>query len=119
MGKNGNSMLDQPSLGAGTPAGGAGTDIDAYTYLRGVWNDHLQPTHIRMRAAAIGVEFERPRMAVSAVIESQDFASILEKRIKNFERIEKNGGVIEAKAVPQIETKPVKPRVVDRRFRRV
>jgi hypothetical protein len=38
--------------------------IDAYTYLREVWNDELQPVHIRMRAAAVGIEFERPRLAV-------------------------------------------------------
>jgi hypothetical protein len=123
MWKNGNSVRNQPSLGAGTSAGSAGTskpDIDAYTFLRGVWNDYLQPTHVRMRAAAIGIEFERPRMAVSAVVNDQDFASLLDERIKNMERVNNEiGKVIEAKPVPQVEARPVKPHINDRRFRRM
>ena len=64
--------------------------------------------------------FELPKLAVTAVINEQNFAEVLERRLRNMERISNgNGGVIEAKPAPQIETKPQMPRVADRRFRQI
>jgi hypothetical protein len=107
------TMENPANFSAGTIAGTAGTEIDAYTYLRGVWNDRLQPTHIRMRAAAIGIEFERPRLAVTATVSDQDFATLLDRRLKRIE--EMKGKAIEA---PQVEVKPALPGLSDRRYRR-
>jgi hypothetical protein len=99
------------------------TDIDAYTYLRQVWNDHLQPVHVRLRAASIGIEYERPRLAVSAMVSEGDFASLLDARLKRFEQMR----VIEGQPQKQIEHQRIEqpieapkplPRVADRRFRR-
>jgi hypothetical protein len=47
-------------------------------------------------------------------------AEALERRLQNMDRIANgNGKVIEAKPIPQVETRPAMPRVADRRFRRI
>jgi len=58
--------------------------------------------------------FESPKLAVTAVVSDQDFASLLDERIKNMERVN-NGRTIDAKPVPQVEVKPPLPRL-PRRF---
>jgi hypothetical protein len=113
-------MRTRTDVDAGTGAGTAGTDMDAYTYLRQIWNDYLQPTHIRLRAAAIGIEFERPRLQVSAQISNTDFATLLDQRIKRYEEMK----FIEhqpqtAHKPPAVDVKPTLPRVPDRRYRRI
>jgi hypothetical protein len=55
---------------------------------------------------------------VTAQIQDNDLATLLDERIKRMERIN-NGGMIEAKPVPQVEMKPPKPHINDRRFRRI
>src|SRR5262249_20671305 len=86
MGNGIKVLKNMAKVVAGTVAGTAGTEIDAYAYLREVWNDNLQPTHVRLRAAQIGIEVERKRLAVSAVIDNRsDLASLLDERIKRFE----------------------------------
>jgi hypothetical protein len=107
--------------GAGTSAGTAGTK--AIDYLRSVYQNPLQPDNVRMRAAAIAIEYELPRLAVTATINSADFADQLDQAV------ERSRKVIEAKPmianissdVPSDTPRPsngVKPMVTDRRFRR-
>jgi|SRR6516162_3696792 hypothetical protein len=55
--------------------------IDALSYLRSVYNDPLQPTNTRLKAAAIAIEYERPRLAVTALVQGEDFAARLNKAI--------------------------------------
>jgi hypothetical protein len=125
-------MKKKAKLDAGTTAGAAGTDVDAYTYLRKVWNDEMQPEHNRLKAATVGIEYERPRLAVQATVTGQDFASLLDARLKRH-----GMKLIEGKAIP-IEAKQngddglkqngdglkrktdltLAPMVPDRRFRR-
>ena len=78
--------------------------------------------HQQMRAAIELLPYTHPKLAVTAVVTEQDFATLLERRIQNFERIQ-NGKSLEAKPQPTIEAtietpKPL-PRVADRRFRRM
>jgi hypothetical protein len=74
-----------------------------------------------MRAAISALNYEAPRLAVTAQITEQDFATLLDRRLKRLEKmklIEANGAkVIDAKSQP-IETKPPLARTPDRRFRR-
>jgi hypothetical protein len=63
--------------GAGTTAGTAGTN--AIDYLRSVYQNPLQPDNVRMRAAAIAIEYELPRLAVTATVNAGDFTDQLEK----------------------------------------
>jgi hypothetical protein len=88
--------------------------------LRAVYRNPIIPLSVRMRAASIAIQYEHPRLAVVAQINEQSFAEVLERRLKHLKQIENgNGGVIEAKPTPTIETKPPMPRVNDRRFRRI
>lgn len=117
-------MSNSNENGAGTTAGTAGTN--AIDYLRSVYRNPLQPDNVRMRAAPIAIEYELPRLAVTATVNG-DFADQLEK-------------AIERSRLPLIEAKPNdkanvnangssdtqhvqgsingKPTIIDRRFRR-
>jgi hypothetical protein len=46
---------------AGTVAGGCGY-ANALEYLRSIYNDPLQPTHVRMKAAALALPHELPKL---------------------------------------------------------
>jgi hypothetical protein len=87
----------------------------ALEFLQEVYCNDQLPLVVRMRAAMACLPFESPKLAVTAVVSDQDFASLLDARIKNFERINSggNGGIVETKPVPQVE---VKPAVLPRRF---
>src|SRR5262245_61664806 len=86
--------------------------------LRAVYRNPALPLPVRMRAAGLALPHEVPRLAVTAVVNDQDFASLLERAIQRTEQMETK--MIEAKPVPPpVKVKPVKPHVVDRRYRRV
>ena len=68
---------------------------DALDYLRQVYQNPLESTFTRMKAASIAIEYERPRLAVTAVLDGADF----EERLKR--AIERSGKVIEAKPVTE------------------
>jgi hypothetical protein len=112
--------------GAGTSAGTAGTK--AIDYLRSVYRNPLQPDNVRMRAAASAIEYELPRLAVTATINSGDFADQLEKAIERSRKVSPTmiEGTVTANDTTNVSsdtTRPVtngggKPFVPDRRFRR-
>jgi len=92
----------------------------------GGWNDPLQPDHVKIRAAQIGIEYEKPRLAVTAVVEDRRFAALLDQRLqriresKLIEAQPINEGCIEkveegSKLVTDLTLAPAIP---DRRFRR-
>jgi len=94
-----------------TEMGPNGMSLDL---LRAVYRNSAIPLSTRIRCAVAALPHEFPRLQVTAQVTDQDFASMLDERIKNFERIQ-NGGTIEAKPVPRIEVKPPEPRLL-RRF---
>jgi hypothetical protein len=118
--------IDWVNSGAGTVAGTAGTKKDALTYLQTIYNDPLQPTSTRMRAAIAVLNYETPRLMVTAQVNDQSFAEVLERRLKKYQELQRANGSkqIEAKAEPAepepIEVKPPTPtsryRVFNRRF---
>jgi len=79
-------MSDLALCDAGTSAGTAGTlsgeEGDALAFLRATYRDPMQPTSIRLRAAQIAIEYERPRLAVTAVINGDDWAQRLDRAIE-------------------------------------
>ena len=119
-------MSNSNENGAGTTAGTAGTH--AIDYLRSVYRNPLQPDNVRMRAAAIAIEYELPRLAVTATINSGDFADQLEKAIERSRRVTPTmiEGTVTATANVSSDTiRPVQtngdgkpPMIVDRRYRR-
>ena len=78
------------------------------------------PLSVRMRAAIELLPFTYPKLAVTAVVSEQDFATVLDRRLKRIEEMK----LIEAKpTIDGIEGKPadvrLPPVVPDRRFRRI
>jgi hypothetical protein len=76
------------------------------------------PLSVRMRAAMAVLPFTHPKLAVTAVVSEQDFATVLDRRLKRIE--EMKASAIEA--TPAIDGEKVdarlQPRLPDRRFRR-
>jgi hypothetical protein len=85
--------------------------------LRMVYRNSSIPLSSRIRCAVAALPHEFPRLQVTAQIQDNDLATLLDERIKRMEQIN-NGGIIEAKPVPQVETKLPK-HINDRRFRRI
>jgi hypothetical protein len=83
--------------------------------LRAVYRNPSIPLPVRIRCAVAALPFEMPKLAVTAMVTEQDFATLLDQRIKRMEQMERS------EAQPQtIEAKPPPlPRLADRRFRRV
>ena len=72
----------------------------------------------RERAAIEVLPFTHPKLAVTAVVSEQDFATVLDRRLKRIE--EMKAKVIEAKPVIDGEKVDARlpPPIPDRRFRR-
>ena len=83
--------------------------------LRAVYRNPSIPLSVRIRCAVAALPFEMPKLAVTAMVTEQDFATLLDQRIKRMEQMERS------EAQPQtIEAKPPPlPRLADRGFRRV
>jgi hypothetical protein len=97
------------------------------TLLQAIYRSPAIALMTRMRAAVAALQFEHPKLAVTANVEAGDFADQLENAIKRSRMV---SPMIEAKPITDIsanvpsETKPLvtngvlKPSVVDRRFRK-
>jgi hypothetical protein len=76
---------------------------------RPVYQDPTADTHVRMRAAAIAIEYERPALRASAGIVGGSFAERLECAIKQTEASK----LIEHEALPKLRIRqPFGPSVV-------
>jgi hypothetical protein len=92
-------------------------EIDPLNFLKAVYMDAKLPLSVRMRAAIELLPFTHPKLAVTAMVNEQDFATLLDRRLK---RIEAMNGKPQTIANQAIEAKPPPlRRLVDRRFRRV
>ena len=60
--------------------------------------------------------FEAPRLAVTAVVNEQNFAEVLERRLKRIAELEAATPINANK--PEIEARPPMPRIAGRRYRR-
>jgi hypothetical protein len=90
-------------------------DATSIDLLRAVYRSTSLPLPVRLRAAIAALPHEVPRLAVTALVNEQSFAELLEKRIK---RMEAMNGQPPSQG-PQIETPKPLPRIADRRFRRM
>jgi hypothetical protein len=90
------------------------------------------PLSVRMRAAMAVLPFTHPKLAVTAVVSEQDFATVLDRRLKRIEEMKLlesrvvNGspGVSEQTNDPEPQPSPPTPaplnRIYDkRRYRRI
>ena len=74
--------------------------LDALGFLQRVYNDPAEPTHLRMKAAIEALPFEKPKLAVTAMVSGETFAAMLDRAI------ERSGM---AREVKQIEHQPDEP----------
>jgi hypothetical protein len=92
-------------------------DANSLDLLREVYRNPSIPLPTRLRAAIAALPHEVPRLAVTALVNEQSFAELLDRRLKKMEAI--NGNQQTQTQTQMIETKPSLPRIADRRFRRV
>src|SRR6516162_4201084 len=88
-------------------------------FLQAVYCNDQLPLSTRMRAAIAALPFEVPKLAVTAVVSEQDFATVLDRRLKRIEEMKANA----IEATPVIDGEKVDARlppvVPGRRFRRI
>ena len=84
----------------------------ALEFLQEVYCNDQLPLVVRMRAAMACLPFESPKLAVTAQVSEQDFATLLDQRLARIEAMKTDA--IEARAQPA-EVKPPEPRL-PRRF---
>ena len=94
-------------------------EVDPLTFLKAVYMNAELPLSVRMRAAIEVLPFTHPKLAVTAVVSEQDFATVLDRRLKRIEEMKVNAN--EATPVSDGEKVDVRlpPRLPDRRFRRI
>ena len=82
--------------------------------LRAVYRNPSIPLPVRMRAAISCLPFETPKLMVTAQVNENNFAELLDRRLRRME---------EAKLIehqpPAVEIKPPLARTADKRFRRL
>ena len=96
------------------PADGISLDL-----LKAVYRNNQLPLTTRMRAAIAALPFEVPKLAVTAVVSEQDFATLLDRRLARIAEAKANATkpqMIDGE--PQVEAKPTLPGLSDRRYRR-
>jgi hypothetical protein len=84
--------------------------------LRAIYRSKDIPLSVRMRAAGMALPHEVPRLMVSAQVSENDFATLLDQRIKRYEEmrmVEQQRPAIETKSPPATP-----PAIADRRFLR-
>src|SRR6516164_5374315 len=109
------------------PADGISLDL-----LKAVYRNNQLPLTTRMRAAIAALPFEVPKLAVTAVVSEQDFATVLDRRLKRIEEMKLlenkavNGGTTITDRTIELEPQPAPPtpgplnRIYDkRRYRRI
>ena len=92
------------------PSDGISLDL-----LRAVYRNPSLALTTRMRAAIAALPHEVPKLAVTAVMTDNDFATLLDRRLKRIEEMKANA----IGATPVIDGEKVDPRLPDRRFRRI
>ena len=107
-------------------------EIDPLSFLKAVYMNADLPLSVRMRAAIELLPFTHPKLAVTAVVSEQDFATVLDRRLKRIEQmklLEKktiNGDAVFSEMTIEPEPQPVPPmpaplnRIYDKRgYRRI
>jgi hypothetical protein len=89
-------------------------------FLQSIYRDETQMLHVRMRAAAIALPFESPKLAVTASIPfDESMAALLDRARKRSDKVRViEARPVEPKPTPTVEIKPHLPTVPDRRYRR-
>src|SRR5262245_56412879 len=93
------------------------------TYCSLFYRNAGLPLTTRLRAAMAAIPYETPKLAVTAFVQEQDLATVLDRRLCKIEEMRNGAKPIEPPPTPQqiaapVEVKPPKPHINDRRYRR-
>jgi hypothetical protein len=106
-------------------------EIDPLSFLKAVYMNVELPLSVRMRAAIELLPFTHPKLAVTAVVSEQDFATVLDRRLKRLEEMRLlenrtiNGNTTVTERTIEPKPRPSPPpstslsRVYSSRFRRI
>ena len=87
--------------------------------LQAVYRNPSLPLQMRIRAMIAALPFETPKLAVTATVSENDFATLLDRRLRRIEEMKSKAiettPVIDGEKV-DVHLPPVLP---DRRFRRI
>ena len=87
--------------------GPAATALDL---LQAVYRDPGQELHTRIRCAMACLPFQTPKLAVVAQITEQDIASVLDRRIAHYQRLQSQIKLIEAKPTKLEQSEQPEPK---------
>jgi hypothetical protein len=88
--------------------------------LRAIYRCPTANLQMRIRCAVAALPHEHPRLMVTAQVNEQSFAEILDRRLAKLREME-NGKppvVIENLKPQPVDVRPPMPRIADRRYRR-
>lgn len=97
-------------------------NANSLDFLQAVYRNPSIPLPVRMRAAIAALPHEVPRLAVTALVNEQSFAEVLERRLKHMAQVDAMNGqqqINQPIEQPQIEPSRPHPTTNDRRFRRM
>jgi hypothetical protein len=89
-----------------------GTSLDL---LQAAYRNSALPLAVRLRAAGLAINYEHARLAVNYEASTEDFATLLDRRLAKLKEMK----VIEHQPQAKVETKAPPVHTVDRRFRRI
>src|SRR5262249_59328580 len=81
--------------------------------LQAVYRNPRLPLQMRIRAIIAALPFETPKLAVTATVSENDFATLLDRRLKRIEEMKAEA----IEATTKVEVRPAFPRLSDRRRR--
>jgi hypothetical protein len=87
--------------------------------LQAVYRHPALPLGTRIRAAALAIQHETPRLLASAVITDHDIATLLDRRLERLAAIREGKFIEHQPQTEPVEVKPYKPNTPDRRWRRI
>ena len=88
-------------------------ELTPLEFLQAVYRNEAVPLAVRMKAATEALPFVHPKLAVTGILDGQDFATLLDERLRRIAEAK----TINASAAPAPNPQ-LPPQVPDRRFRR-
>jgi hypothetical protein len=80
------------------------------TFLRAVYQNSSVPLPVRIRCAVECLPFESPKLSATAIVQGQDFATLLDARLRWADKLNGEGTrLIEEKVEPEPEIKQGQP----------
>jgi len=100
--------------------------VTSLKFLQTIYRNPEVPLPVRMRAAMAALQFEHPKLAVTATIEGGDFAEKLEQAVERSRKVIEAKPMIEGNVTANVSSNTPhvqpsnghRPSVPDRRYRR-